>query len=85
MSPRGKGDGPRQTARQERRSDLAGPPPPSGNPGKNPPFRLPCRAAAPFLKGTSGNEREGHMKGIIAWFMGVPLIVIILLYAFGYF
>ena len=48
-------------------------------------WQPPCRAAAPFLKGTSGNEREGHMKGIIAWFMGVPLIVIILLYAFGYF
>jgi hypothetical protein len=26
-----------------------------------------------------------HMKGIIAWFMGVPLFAIILLYLFGYF
>jgi len=25
------------------------------------------------------------MKGLIAWFMGVPLFVVILLYVFGYF
>ena len=28
---------------------------------------------------------EGHMKGVIAWFMGVPLVVIVLLYFFDYF
>jgi ABC-type amino acid transport system permease subunit len=28
---------------------------------------------------------EDQMKGIVAWFMGVPLFVIILLYFFGYF
>jgi ABC-type amino acid transport system permease subunit len=30
-------------------------------------------------------QREDQMKGLIAWFMGVPLLVIILLYFFGYF
>ena len=31
------------------------------------------------------SKREKVMKGVIAWFMGVPLIAIIALYAFGYF
>lgn len=29
--------------------------------------------------------KEVCMKGLIAWFMGVPLFVVILLYVFGYF
>jgi ABC-type amino acid transport system permease subunit len=28
---------------------------------------------------------ENVMKGIVAWFMGVPVVVIILLYMFGFF
>jgi hypothetical protein len=28
---------------------------------------------------------EKTMKGIVAWFMGVPVVVIILLYVFGFF
>jgi hypothetical protein len=28
---------------------------------------------------------EKAMKGIVAWFMGVPVVVIILLYMFGFF
>lgn len=30
-------------------------------------------------------EKEGYMKGIIAWLMGVPVIAIILLYYFDFF
>lgn|GEM_PF-2520228 len=30
-------------------------------------------------------QKEVCMKGLIAWFMGVPLFVVILLYVFGYF
>ena len=32
-----------------------------------------------------GSTKEVRMKGIIAWFLGVPLFAIILLYYFGYF
>lgn len=31
------------------------------------------------------NKQEVHMKGIIAWFLGVPVVVIILLYVVGIF
>lgn len=30
-------------------------------------------------------QRKKIMKGIVAWFMGVPVVVIILLYVFGFF
>lgn len=30
-------------------------------------------------------EKEGCMKGLVAWFLGVPVIAIILLYVFGFF
>ena len=32
-----------------------------------------------------GTVKEFQMKGIIAWIMGVPLVVIIALYYFDYF
>jgi hypothetical protein len=50
--------------------------------GQNPPTAL-CSPVIPPI--SIGQPKEDHMKGIIAWFMGVPLFVIILLYVFGYF
>ena len=54
----------------------------SGQSGEIPLVRFARPAGALSLQDM---EREVQMKGIIAWFMGVPLVVIILLYAFGYF
>ncbi len=31
------------------------------------------------------NRKESDMKGIIAWLLGVPIVVIILLYVFNIF